>query len=337
MPDRCDEREERAMSGKKKKRGDRTKRKVIFALCCILYLISFIVFGIIIGNPMTALIPMCIFSVIAVWQLKLDEGKNNKYILIMLGVNLFLSCISMGIRAFLLGDPYAVTTMITAIVSLLVIVGLPILIVFGIAKKNNVGPNDPLIQPKNYTQEELEIQKRKSYAVAKRSVFMSNLSHISLNQLMLSLVLFLAVYMGISAISYTSGKHMPAFMMSGGIYLYICGLSLLAFTVSGMWSAIGYKRLEIMCIHMGVQLQGAYEVNESAMRANFANQMGKAAGIPAAHGIGILGSVKNVIQYYLYQNEQKIISDKSYKILSRVFMIAQIGVAVFLAAKMYFL
>ena len=127
----------------------------------------------------------------------------------MFGVNLFLSCMSMGIRALLLGDSYAVTIMITVMVSLLIIVGVPILIVFGIAKKNKVGPNDPLIQSKNYTQKEQETQKRKSYVVAKRSLFMSNLSYISLNQLVLSLVLFLVVYMGISAISYTSGKQNP--------------------------------------------------------------------------------------------------------------------------------
>lgn len=317
-----------------KKRGDKTKRKVVFMLCCVLFFVSFIYFGIIMGNPMTAVIPMCIFSVIAIWQLKLDERKNNKYILIMFGVNVFLSCMSMGIRALLLGDAYAVTIMITVILSLLIIVGLPILIVFGIAKKNNVGPYDPLIQPKNYTQEEQERQKIKSYAVAKRSNFMINLSYVGWNQLVLSLVLFLAVYMGISAISYTSEKEMLSFTMSGGIFLYICSLSLLVFAVSGIWSAIGYKRLEIMCIHMGEQLQGAREVNDSAIRANFANQMEKIAEIPTAHGIGILGSVQGVVQYYLYKNGQKVCPNKPYKICSRVFMIIQIGIALYLVASL---
>lgn len=324
------------MSENTKKRGDKEKRKVVFILCCVLYFVSFIYFAIIMGNPMTAVVPMCIFSVIAIWQLKLEEGKNNKYILIMFCVNLFLSCMSMGIRALLLGDSYAVTIMITVMVSLLIIVGVPILIVFGIAKKNKVGLNDPLIQSKNYTQEEQETQKRKSYVVAKRSLFMSNLSYISLNQLVLSLVLFLVVYMGISAISYTSGKEMLSFMMSGGIFLYICSLSLLIFAVSGIWSAIGYKRLEIMCIHMGVQLQGACEVNDRAMRANFANQIGRLSGTPTPHGIGILGSVQGVIQYYLYKNGQKIYPNKAYKMCSRVLMIVQVGIALYLAAKIYF-
>ena len=118
--------------------------------------------------------------------------------------------------------------------------------------------------------------------------------------------------------------------------MYICSLSLLIFAVSGIWSAIGYKRLEIMCIHMGVQLQGACEVNDKAMRANFANQIGKISGIPTSHGIVILGSVQGVIQYYLYKNGQKIYPNKAYKMCSRVLMIVQVGIALYLAAKIYF-
>ena len=117
------------------KKSKKTKRKIVFILCCLLYIVSFLLLGIIMGNPMLAIIPMCIFSVIAIWQLKLEEEKNNRYVLIMLGVNLFLACISMGIRAFISGDPHAVTTFITILVSLALMVALPILIVFGIAAR----------------------------------------------------------------------------------------------------------------------------------------------------------------------------------------------------------
>ena len=37
-----------------------------------------------------------------------------------------------------------------------------------------------------------------------------------------------------------------------------------AFTISAMWYTIGYKRLEIMCIHLEGGLDGAAEVNEAA-------------------------------------------------------------------------
>jgi cation transport ATPase len=136
-------------------------------------------------------------------------------------------------------------------VTLFIIVGLPILIVFCIAKKNNVGFNEPLIQPKNYTPEEQENEKKKSYAVAKRVVLMSNLSYISLNQTLIALVLFLVSFMGISAVANIADKRMLSFMMSGGCFLVICFVCMIIFAVTGIWAAIGYKRLEIMCTHMG--------------------------------------------------------------------------------------
>jgi len=312
------------------KKSKKTKRKIVFILCCLLYIVSFLLLGIIMGNPMLAIIPMCIFSVIAIWQLKLEEEKNNRYVLIMLGVNLFLACISMGIRAFISGDPHAVTTFITILVSLALMVALPILIVFGIAARNKIKPDEPFIQAKNYTQKEQERQKKKSYGVAKRAVFASNLSYISLVQLMTSLLLFILVYMSISAITYFEEKPMSSLFMNGGVFLFISIACLVIFAVTGIWGAIGYKRLEIICIHLGFELKGAREVNEMAQRANFANQVTKSAGLPPTQGIGILSSVENVIRSYLFQNGQTVCSPKKFKLTSKLLVTVQLGIAVYL-------
>jgi hypothetical protein len=319
-----------------KKRDKKAKEKIMFTLCCVLYFVSFILFGIVIGTPVITVILMCAFSIVAIWQLEIDEEKTNKYALIMLGVNVFLSCMSMSIRAFVLGDSDAGIIAITVIVTLLIIVGLPILVVFCIAKKNNVGFNEPLVQPKNYTPEEQEHEKKKSYAVAKRTVVMSNLASISLNQTLLSLVLFVAGSAGISAIAHIADKQMLSFMMSGGCFLVICCVCLIIFAVTGIWAAIGYKRLEIMCVHMGSELEGSREVDEQAMRANLAQQMGKITGVPTMQGIGVLGSIQEVIYAYLYMNGQKIYPYKLFKILSKVLVVAQIGMVIYFVAKMYF-
>jgi hypothetical protein len=220
-------------------------------------------------------------------------------------------------------------------VTLFIIVGLPILIVFCIAKKNNVGFNEPLIQPKNYTPEEQENEKKKSYAVSKRVVLMSNLSYISLNQTLTALVLFF-VFIGINAAAYIAGKQMLSFMMSGGYFLVIWGVCLSVFAVTAIWAAIGYKRLEIMCVHMGLELKGASEVDEQAMRANFANQLAKIAGVPTVQGIGLLSSMQDVIYAYLYMNGQKVNSNKLFKIISKLLVAAQIGMVIYFLGKMYF-
>ena len=41
---------------------------------------------------------------------------------------------------------------------------------------------------------------------------------------------------------------------------------LVILTISGFWYAIGYKKLEIMCINLDGELDGAFEVNEAAQK-----------------------------------------------------------------------
>lgn len=88
-----------------------------------------------------------------------------------------------------------------------------------------------------------------------------------------SLGLFLVLTLGTSVIPYFfdisvdfSSKTFP---IRGGLFEQICVVFLILFTIFAFWYAIGYKKLEIMCIHLDGKLEGAVEVNEAAQRDNF--------------------------------------------------------------------
>ena len=88
-----------------------------------------------------------------------------------------------------------------------------------------------------------------------------------------SLVLFILMMSGTSALPYiaeiTVNYGKETFWCIGGIFIDICMGFLILFAVTGLFYAIGYKIVEIMCIHLDGGLKGADEVNEAAMRTNF--------------------------------------------------------------------
>ncbi len=58
------------------------------------------------------------------------------------------------------------------------------------------------------------------------------------------------------------------FYYTGGLFVYASCFFLILFTIASFWFALAYKRLEIMCIHLYVFLEGAFEVNNAARRSN---------------------------------------------------------------------
>ena len=83
---------------------------------------------------------------------------------------------------------------------------------------------------------------------------------------------------------------------------------LIIFTISGLWYAIGYKKLEIICIHLDGRLYGALGVNEAAQRDNLANNLGDAENFSSVSGpIG-------VINHYLKKMESRQLIPKYLKL-----------------------
>lgn len=106
---------------------------------------------------------------------------------------------------------------------------------------------------------------------------------------------------------------------------------LIIFTISGLWYAIGYKKLEIMCIHLDGKLYCALGVNEVAQRDSLANNLGDTENFSSVSGpIG-------VINHYLKKNGIKTINTKIFKIIKLLLILGQIIFALFCLVMLHLL
>ena len=134
----------------------------------------------------------------------------------------------------------------------------------------------PAIQQKEYSQEEYDKKKRRSLRVARLSCYSAELMGVTGWNLMLSLILFLVLCFGTSALPYIIDINIDfgpeTFWCRGGIFVDLCLVFLVLFSIAGFTYAISYKVTEVMCIHLDGGLEGAMEVNDAAMRANLKGQ-----------------------------------------------------------------
>ena len=180
---------------------------------------------------------------------------------------------------------------------------------------------------KKYSEEEYNAKKNRSYNVAKRILIMSELSSISLTNIFTSLGLFLLLMIGTGAIPYFTDINIDfspkTFPIRGGIFIKICIVFLVIFTISGFWYAVGYKKLEIMCIHLDGELDGALEVNEAAQKDTLANNLEKSAGLNPSN-FGSISGPERVAYRYLNENGIKTINTKIFCRINRVLIFSQI-------------
>ena len=133
------------------------KNKFIFIIMCIFWIVSFVGFGIMIQSVMLATVGMNICTIVAAWQTDMNEGQLTKFVLISLLLILILGSLTSVIPYIISGNTSeAITTVITVLVSLGIIIGLPILLIFLYAKKNSIGCGDPFIKEKQYSTAGLE-------------------------------------------------------------------------------------------------------------------------------------------------------------------------------------
>ena len=97
--------------------------------------------------------------------------------------------------------------------------------------------DEPAIQQKEYSQEEYNKKKRKSFRVAKLSCYSAELMAVIGWNLMLSLILFLVLLLGTSALPYimdvTIDFTPETFWCRGGVFVNLCLVFLVLFTITG--------------------------------------------------------------------------------------------------------
>lgn len=101
---------------------------------------------------------------------------------------------------------------------------------------------------------------------------------------------------------------------------------LILFTIFLFWYAIGYKRLEIMCIHLDGGLSGALEVNEAAQRDNMINSVEKLAGAAPTNYRSIDGPA-GVAVNYLKENGISEINSRIFTTIKVLVILCQIILA----------
>ena len=187
--------------------------------------------------------------------------------------------------------------------------------------------DEPAIQQKEYSQENeggKEYGTDISLRVAKLSCYSAELMVVIGWNMMLSLILFLVLCLGTSALPYIMDVNIDftpeTFWCRGGIFVNLCMVLVVLFSIAGFKYAISYKVTEVMCIHLDGGLDGAMEVNDAAMRANLKGQAAKAAAKALAGPVGILTR-------YCIQNNIKMLTPRFFKVLHRTLVIVQILLA----------
>jgi hypothetical protein len=190
--------------------------------------------------------------------------------------------------------------------------------------------SEPAIKQKAYSPEKYAEKKQKSLRVAKIACYSGELTAIIGWNLMISFLLFLILIMGTSALPYftdiTIDFSPETFWCRGGIFLNICMVEMVLFTIAAFGYALNYKIVEVMCIHLDNGLEGAAEVNDAAMRANLRGQMAKTAGWSDVDAVALAGPMI-ILTRYCMQNDAHMVDQRFFTWLHRVLVALKIILA----------
>ena len=185
--------------------------------------------------------------------------------------------------------------------------------------------DDPMIKQKEYSEEEYKSKKKKSFSVAKRALIMQHVSIIAGWNMVVALVLFLVLILGTSALPYIINVSIDfsskTFSLRGGMFITVVIVFLIIFTIAMFWYAIGYKRLEIMCIHLYGGLDGAEQVNEAVP-----NNLEKAIGLYPSNYSSLSGPGLLMVNY-LDRNGIKSIDTKIFTAIEWLLILGQVIIA----------
>lgn len=162
--------------------------------------------------------------------------------------------------------------------------------------------------------------KKKSIGVAKRIIFLSEISIISIVNCTVSLIIFLLLGFGTSIVgNFINGDFSKeSFMYRGGIFTYPLVIFINLFAITGIWYALGYLRLQLQCKKLGIELNGAKEVNSIAYEES----------LPGSKTAFAAAGLIAVAYIYLKQNDQLIPKHKIFVIINISFVLVQIVLAI---------
>lgn len=197
-----------------------------------------------------------------------------------------------------------------------------------------MGFNDePMIKQKEYSDEEYKYKKKKSFSVAKRALIMQHVGIIAGWNMLVAWVLFLVLMLGTSALPYFINVSIDfsskTYLLRGGMFVTVACVFLTMFTIAMFWYVIGYKRLEIMCIHLDGGLDGAEQVNEAAQRDNLSNNLEKAAVLYPSNYSSLSGPGTLMVNY-LGSNGVKSIDTKIFTAIEWLLILGQVIIAALL-------
>lgn len=190
--------------------------------------------------------------------------------------------------------------------------------------------DEPAIQQKEYSQEKYNKKKRKITQGCKVILLFSRTDGSYWLEYDVISYSVLVLCLGTSALPYIMDVNIDftpeTFWCRGGIFVNLCMVLLVLFSIAGFTYAISYKVTEVMCIHLDGGLDGAMEVNDAAMRANLKGQAAKAAGLAYVDAKALAGPV-GILTRYCIQNNIKMLTPRFFKVLHRTLVIVQILLA----------
>ena len=167
--------------------------------------------------------------------------------------------------------------------------------------------------------EEYSKLKKSSFGVAKRIIIFAEIFIVTVINCFLSLILFLILFFGTSGIGYFWGGDFSkeSFAIRGGLFIYTCVVFMILFSITGIWYALGFLRLQLQCKQLGTELEGASEVNRAAFESFMTDRNPSAAAGPIA-----------VAHIDLKENGIPVPDHKTYARIDYLIAFAQIMVAV---------
>lgn len=193
--------------------------------------------------------------------------------------------------------------------------------------------DEPAKKKKEYTQEQYNKKKRKTFKLAKISYYSGKVMYITGVNLGISLVLFLVLVLGTSLLPHIMNVTIDpmdfspeTFWCRGGIFTYFMLVFLPIFGITGLTYAWIFKITEILCILLDGELEGAMEVDDAAARANLKGQAAKVFGMSYVDAQALSGPMAVMVRYCI-QNNKKMINPRFFKVLNKILIAVQILIA----------
>lgn len=282
-------------------------KKLKFIICAVAYIVAVVIGVNMQITGVIMVIPLIVLSTLAVWSLKLDEGKNNAAVLGMFAMDAIIACCTSAINSMLHGGfKEGLFGIITAIVAFAVIVGLGVLTAVLIQKANN------------RTDIPRDKDECKALHVAKRSYVLLIISNVMLPFLIWSGILLILTAM-IQDLILESGLGLE--------FLWVMLGALIIWGITILWGVFAWAKLSIVLNRLGEKLQGEQEIREAAARESAIYQVSKAVGTPVASTsvtTGVMGSVST----YLEQHGCNVLKIKTLKLIKIVLVVAETAYAV---------